>query len=141
MSTVVLAAIDLAQPESAAAILKRAAQLAELDGAELDVITVVPDYGSSFVGSFFEEGTLERAKEAARVALHDFVDKTLPGHGPVRHIVGCGNVYEEVLEAAERVGADLIVMGASKPDLKTYLLGPNAARVARHAKASVMIVK
>ena len=141
MSTSVLASIDLAHEEASAAILKRAHQLAELDGATLNVITVIPDYGTSFVGSFFEPGTLKKALEAANGMLHDFVDKTLPGHGAVRHVVGCGNVYEEVLAMAEKVSADLIVMGASKPDATTYLIGPNAARVARHSAASVYIVR
>lgn len=141
MSTRILAAIDLTHPVPSAAVLKRAAQLAALDGAELDVITVVPDYGNGFVASFFEDGTLKKAVAAANAALHAFVDETLPGHGPVRHVVGLGNVYEEVLAAAEKVDADLIVIGASKPDLADQILGPNAARVARHAKASVYIAR
>jgi hypothetical protein len=32
-------------------------------------------------------------------------------------------------------------MTAHSPDLKDYLLGPNAARVVRHANQSVMVIR
>ena len=38
-------------------------------------------------------------------------------------------------------GATLIVIGAHRPDLKDYLLGPHAARVVRHAECSVLVVR
>ncbi|MEP3300223.1 MAG: universal stress protein, partial [Pseudoruegeria sp.] len=37
--------------------------------------------------------------------------------------------------------ADLIVIGAHRPDFKDYLLGPNAARVVRHSECSVYVVR
>jgi nucleotide-binding universal stress UspA family protein len=59
----------------------------------------------------------------------------------VRHLVSTGNAYDEILRAAKADGAALIVIGAHKPDFSDYLLGPNAARVVRHAKCSVMVVR
>jgi nucleotide-binding universal stress UspA family protein len=52
-----------------------------------------------------------------------------------------GRVYDQIIEAANRVGADVIVMGSHRPELKDYLLGPNAARVVRHATQSVFVVR
>lgn len=48
-----------------------------------------------------------------------------------------GNVYVETLAAAEKLNADLIIIGSGRPELKDYFLGPSAARVARHADCSV----
>lgn len=141
MSTSILVAIDLAHEDASEAVLKRAADIAALDGATLSVITVVPDYGSSFVASFFEEGAMKKALDATAEALHAFVDRALPRHAPHRHIVGNGSVYGEVLAAAKEIGADMIVMGAAKPGVTDYLLGPNAGRVARHFDGSVLIVR
>ena len=59
----------------------------------------------------------------------------------MQHIVGNGNVYESILEVAKRIKADLIVVQARRPELRKYLLGPNAARVVRHATCSVMVVR
>jgi nucleotide-binding universal stress UspA family protein len=60
---------------------------------------------------------------------------------PVQHIVGHGTIYREILVRAERTKCDLIVMASHRPELQDYLLGPNAARVVRHAKCSVMVVR
>jgi nucleotide-binding universal stress UspA family protein len=46
-----------------------------------------------------------------------------------------------VLATARKLDCDLIVMTSHRPELKDYLLGPNAARVMRHAKQSVFIVR
>ena len=139
MSASILVAIDLSHAEESAAILRRAAAIADLDGAALSVITVAPDYGSSFVATFFEEGTIEKAAAHMNDALHDFVRESLGERGGVRHVVGIGSAYDEVLSAAEKVGADLVIMGAAKPGAAANVLGPNAARVARHFSGSVLI--
>jgi nucleotide-binding universal stress UspA family protein len=55
--------------------------------------------------------------------------------------VATGKAYEEILHAAREAGSDLIVIGSHKPELRDYLLGPNAARVVRHSKCSVYVVR
>jgi nucleotide-binding universal stress UspA family protein len=52
-----------------------------------------------------------------------------------------GRVYDEIIVAANRLGTDVIVIGSHRPELSDYLLGPNAARVVRHAKQSVFVVR
>ena len=112
-----------------------------MENAHLSVITVVPDFGMSIVGSYFDKDTLEKALQKANDDLHAFVKEVLPKATDVQHIVALGTVYEEVLKAAEKIGADLVVIGASKPDLADKIMGPNASRVARHTSASVYIVR
>ena len=56
-------------------------------------------------------------------------------------VAGHGTVYEEVLRVAGEIDADLIVMASHRPELRDYLLGPNAARVVRHAAMSVLVVR
>jgi len=139
----VLCAVDISNKTRDVGVLKQAARLAAMDGAQLDVITVVPDYGMSVVGSFFEADHHAKAVEETRRLLRDLVSEVL-GAGAdksVRHIVAVGNAYEEILRAAEADGAGLIVIGAHKPDFKDYLLGPNAARVVRHSACSVFVVR
>ena len=59
----------------------------------------------------------------------------------IRHVVATGRIYEEILRLATQTDAGLIVVGAHKADLKDYLLGPNAARIVRHANCSVYVVR
>ncbi len=139
MSKSVLVAVDITHPDDAARLIKRAASLAETDQAHLATVTVIPDYGMSIVGSFFKEGTRAKAIEMAAETLHKITADTLGADYPIQHVVRHGTAYEEVLHASEQVDADLIVIGAHKPDFADYLLGPNAARVVRHASASVLV--
>lgn len=143
MTTSILAAIDVSQPELDREVLRVAERLARLDGARLDVITVVPDFGMSVVGQYFDKDFHDRAVARARRILNDFVIGVIGAEAnrSVRHIVATGKAYEEILHAAREAGSDLIVIGAHKPELRDYLLGPNAARVVRHSDCSVYVVR
>ena len=143
MSKRILCAVDVGAPQEDSTVLKVAGKLARLDGAQLDIVSVVPDFGNSMVGSFFEEG--HHAKLVAEVkdkqkALSESVLGEAFDH-EIRHIVATGSIYQEILSTAEKAGSDLIVIGAHNPDLKDFLLGPNAARIVRHAKCSVHVVR
>lgn len=143
MTGVVLCALDVSQPDHEIPVLRRAAQLAEMDKARLDVMTVLPDFGTSMVGSYFKAGYHDAAVAETRKALSDLVARAL---GPdakarVRHVVTTGTVYEEVLRVARVDKATLIVIGAHRPALSDYLLGPNASRVVRHSECSVFVVR
>ena len=137
MPGTILAAIDVAHVENQESILTRARQLAEMEGAKLAVMTVIPDFGMSIVGSFFAENAENQALELARQRLHTIVKDTLGSDSNVQHVI----VYEKVLATAKLLDATLIIVGAHKPNLQDYLLGPNAARVVRHSTCSVYVVR
>jgi len=142
MTSTVLCAVDINRPEEEARVLRAAKRMADLDGAQLDVITVVPDFGSNIVEAYFKEHDVETAKDKAADLLRAFTTAELGASDEkVRHLVAVGSVYEEVLNTAKLSNADLIVIGAHRLDLKDYLLGPNAARVVRHSDCSVYVVR
>ena len=117
--------------------------MAELDGAQLDVVNVLPDFGESWVSGFFEEHHHERAIKEANDRLQTLCKEVLgeDRNAKVRHLVATGKAYQEILKVADKAGSDLIVIGAHKPELTDYLLGPNAARVIRHSSCSVYVVR
>lgn len=143
MSNTVLCAVDISNKGSDQNVVKQAARMAALDGAQLDVITVLPDYGMSVVGGFFDKGHMTEVTAKSKIMLSDLVEGVLGAEAntKVRHLVATGNAYEEILRVAEKDGASLIVIGAHKPDFKDFLLGPNAARVVRHSSCSVFVVR
>ena len=143
MSNPVLCAVDVSNENRDAGVLRKAAQLAAMENAQLDVITVVPDYGMTVVGTFFDKTHHDQAVEEARRLLNELVTEALgeEANAKVRHVVATGRAYEQILNAAEADGAGLIVIGAHKPDFRDYLLGPNAARVVRHSSCSVHVVR
>lgn len=143
MNGLVLTAIDLAHPEHHAALLSKAAAMAQMDGAALAVATVIPDFGMSIVGSFFEEGAEKKALSDAATSLHAITAEVLGAEASASttHIVRHGTAYDEILASAQKHGATLIVIGAHRPNFRDYLIGPNAARVVRHSKCSVFVVR
>lgn len=143
MSKSILCAIDVSEPNAEMSTLNKAAQLAEMEGATLDVVTVVPDFGMSVVSEFFDghhhEKMINQTKEKLRACIIESLGKE--ADSKIRHIVAVGNVYEQILKTAKSADSDTIVIGAHKPDFKDYLLGPNAARVVRHSMRSVFVVR
>ena len=139
----VLCAVDVSNSDVDIGVLRKAQEMANLEEAQLDVITVVPDYGMSVVGQFFDDSHHEKVVAEAQARLASLVTEALgaKANKEARHIVATGNAYEAILKAADADDANLIVIGAHKPEFADYLLGPNAARVVRHSKCSVFVVR
>lgn len=137
----ILLPIDLNHESSWRKALPVALKLVESFGARLHLMTVIPDYGMAIVGQFFPQDYEAQALEIAREALHKFAEDHLPKDVAAQHIICHGTVYEEIIKEAKAIGADLVIMTAHRPELRDYLLGPNAARVVRHAPISVMVIR
>lgn len=141
MYSKILLPIDLGEESSWTKALPEAAALSRFYGAELHVVSVVPQMGSALVGSFFPEGFEKKVIAEASAQLEKFIEQQVPDDVEAAGHVAHGVIYEEILHAADKLGVDLIVLGSHRPVLKDYLLGPNAARVVRHARQSVMVVR
>lgn len=137
----ILLPVDLEDAASSGGARDVAVEYAQSFGATLHVMTVVPDFGMSVVGSFFPDDFAEKALAETAKRLDAYTAEHVPDGVKVQHIVAHGRIYDEIIKAAESGGIDLIVMSAHRPDIGDYLLGPNAARVARHADQSVLIVR
>jgi len=137
----ILLAVDLVHESSWRKSLPETVHLAQVSGSRIHLLTVVPDFGSSLVGSFFPKEHAAKLMEQIRQQLHDFSKANIPGGIPVQHIVGHGSAYDEILHYARETNCDLIVIGSHRPEMQDYLLGPTAAKVVRHAKCSVLVVR
>jgi nucleotide-binding universal stress UspA family protein len=139
----ILLPIDLNDPSSWKKALPVALQLVDKFGCKLHLMTVVPAFGMAVVGGYFPPDFEKKAIAAANDKLHEWSREHLPAGVTAQHIVAHGTVYEEIVETRKKLGdgLDLIVMASHRPDLKDYLIGPNAARVVRHAQVSVLIVR
>jgi nucleotide-binding universal stress UspA family protein len=118
-----------------------AENLAKNDGAKLYVVTVIPTFSMPIVGSYFPEGFEEKHFKEAKAALKKEIQKHAKNPDAIKRVVIQGSIYDEIINAANKLDCSLIIMEAHSPDLKDYLLGPNAARVVRHAKQSVYVIR
>ncbi|MDQ2090229.1 universal stress protein [Marimonas arenosa] len=137
----ILVPIDLAHESGLQKTVDHAVALARMDGAELHALTVIPDYGMSLVGSFFPKNFSENAVKETTAALEAFVAAHFPADMDVTEHVRHGTIYEQIIEVANGLKADMIVMASHRPEMSDYLLGPNAARVVRHARQSVTVIR
>lgn len=137
----ILCSVDLTLPEEASGLLLEASKQAAKDNAAISVITVLPDYGSSWVGSFFKTGTLKEATSTAKEALKKLVKDTLPNQQNTRVVIEVGVVYEKVLEHITKLDVDFVIVGAHKPTVIDHLLGPNASRIVRTSPVSTLVVR
>jgi len=141
MFKAILLPIDLAHPSSWQRALPVALDLAKFNSAKLHVFSVIPDFGMPIVGSFFPPNFEKNAMAETEKALAAFVAKNIPAELEATSRVRHGTVYKEIVSTADSLYCDLIVMASHRPESKDYLLGPNAARVVRHANQSVFIVR
>lgn len=141
MYTTVLVPIDLNDGASAARVTPAAIALARTHGARLLYVYIVPDMGRSVVGHYAPPGSERRVINEASGRLAEYVADNVPAGVEVEHVVGHGSIYREILRLAEAMRADLIMMAASTARLPDYLLGPNTAKVVRHAGCSVLVVR
>lgn len=137
----ILLTIDLDQKASWEKALPVALEYADTFGARLHLMTVVPPFGMSIVGQFFPSDYEKQVLDAAMAALKDFDAKNIDQGRRVQHIVAQGTVYEEIIDSAQKINADLIIIAAHGPRMQDYFLGPNAARVVRHSDRSVLVVR
>ncbi|MEM7651770.1 MAG: universal stress protein [Pseudomonadota bacterium] len=137
----ILLCVDLNDPESSEKPCLAACKLAKDHGAELHVLNVIPDYGMPIVGSHFDAGASEGMEGQVLTAMEkwakDAIDASL---SPKLHTAH-GTIYDQIIKFAAKQNCDAIVLGAHRPVLKDYLVGPNAARVVRHSTQSVFVIR
>lgn len=141
MYKTILLSVDLNEESSWQKALPAAVAYARAFGATLHVLTVVPNYGMTMVAQYFPDDFEEKALAESLARLEALIAEQVGKDLAVKAIAARGTVYEQIIKTADGLDADLIVMASHRPELKDYLLGPNAARVVRHAERSVLVVR
>ena len=139
----ILVPIDLADTDLAKPAIATAATLSQTwNGAVrlLNVLPMTPVMLAEYVPPDFEVQQRKTAEDALGIVV---TETALP---PARasSIVRQGGIYQEILEEANAIQADLIVMSSHRQQrhaMRTYFLGSNAGHVVRYAKCSVLVVR
>ncbi|MEM9577483.1 MAG: universal stress protein [Pseudomonadota bacterium] len=100
----------------------------------LHVLEEVPTYASNYL----PEGLAESRQQEALNGLNDIARQNgVSCKAAVSH----GHGYSSILAYSEKHGCDCIVIASHKPGFEDYFLGSTAARVVRHAKCGVHILR
>jgi len=137
----ILLPIDVAEPEIAQEAIDVAVGMAEAFNSNIRLINVaspviVASPMAVIPQSVYDEvGVYEKSQlEKMAAAIHR-------PKGTLSTVVRIGGVYPELLAEAAEWGADLVVVGAHKRSMATYLLGSSAAAIVRHASCTVMVLR
>jgi universal stress protein F len=136
MPKTIIVPIHLAQTEKAAIMLEVARQLGG-DESSIVLVSIIEDV-PTYVAAEMPSGFLEQAAEAARKELRGIARKA-GMELPVE--VRRGNAATGILAVASERNADVVVIASHQPGMQDYFLGSTAARVVRHAKCSVHVIR
>ena len=133
--------------ESAAEAVRQAVELAGLTGARLDVVSAYEPVPNRRVESEVAQAPGDVAhefgpREEATFALDSAVGAaTAAGIEVTPHAMD-GDPADAILDVAEKVGADLIVVGnKGMTGARRFLLGLVPNKVSHHSPCSVIIAK
>lgn len=130
--------------ESAEKAAAFAANLARVLGAEVTLVHVYDGPSAAATTNFFGNASAllddSQAKEAQ--ASIDRAKQAMGGLVAKDHLVEVGPPAERILDVAERLGIDQIIMGSrGLSPLKELLLGSVSERVLRGANCPVTVVR
>lgn len=149
----VLACVDFS-PTSKKAV-ERALELAALDGASVDVLTVYtpvwervkprpggPEANAAFIASY-EKALLERLEAFCVPGPADSPSGALAAWAkPRAHVVADHHHARAIAQQAQLLGADAVVIGTrGSSNLHDMILGSTAERVLRDAHRSILAVR
>jgi nucleotide-binding universal stress UspA family protein len=136
----ILVPIDVAHRSSWQFALPQAIELAKAGGSALTVMTVVRDLKAMLEGVHLGY-QLEQMVADAEGKLAIILDPYRADGVSIQVQVRTGSIAHEILAAARSHGADLILMASHRPEMRDYLIGPNAAHVVQHASCSVLVLR
>lgn len=138
-----LVATDFSEPSRLAA--KRAAQLADAAGAHLHLVHAVSARALAQLEQLLGVNTAVEVQllEQARRALGEFASSLSTTHGvSVGTALLQGAVLEQLTQEADRVEADLVLVGSHGAGfVRHFLLGSTAERLLRKSAHPVLVVK
>ncbi len=139
----ILVPIDLGTPELAKPAIATALMMARLSEGTIRLINVLPLTPvmlAEYVPPDFEMQQRKSAEESLAIVVKEINLEPTRISATVRQ----GGIYQEILEEANAIKADLIVMSSHRPQkhaVRTYFLGSNAGHVVRYANCSVLVVR
>lgn len=116
--------------------LKIADQLVS-EGGKITLLHVMEDI-PAYAVSYIPEGIRDHHREDAAERLGKLAETV---QADCELAVIHGHASSSILEYGESHGADCIVLASHKPGFEDYFLGSTAARVVRHAKCGVHVLR
>jgi nucleotide-binding universal stress UspA family protein len=137
----ILIPVDLSDKESIKVVFPAALNFVNAFGSKLHLVHIMPNFGMKMVEEYLPRHWMSDQKEKYNKLFDDMVKKFIPEGIQVEFHIGRGAIYDKIINYSEKLEADLIILSAVRPQLRDYMLGPNASKIVRHSSISVLVVR
>lgn len=115
---------------------------AKHSNAQVHLLNVLPGIHMSMVATYFPKDAAAKMKTDVENQLKQFAVQHIPEEVVYKVHVAEGKAYATILDYAEKLGADLIVMPSHKRSkLDKVVLGSVASKVVQNSPINVLVVK
>ena len=132
----ILVAVDIEREGGNTGVMKTAKTISSAMSGSLALLHVM-EPSPGYVISQIPNAILEKRKSDAEQELRELAKQ----YGITDIVLREGAPATEIIEYANEIGADLIILDSHDPDLSNYFIGSVASRVVRHAHCSVHVVR
>ena len=136
MYNTILVPIDMAHAEKGKSTIEIARKLSGED-TQILLLHVIEDI-PNWVAAEMPAGILEKSRQSMQEELQAIANASSI---KADVLIRSGHPYRTILDKADEEEVDLIIIASHKPGLQDYFLGSTAAKVVRHAKCSVLVVR
>ncbi|MGR5248709.1 universal stress protein [Vibrio aestuarianus] len=138
----ILVPVDLNDKGFADKAVELAVWHARHSNAEIHLLNVLPGIHMSMVATYFPKDAAAKMKSDVKQQLKQFADQHIDDEIIYKLHVAEGKTYATILDYAEKLGADLIVMPSHKRSkIDKVMLGSVASKVVQHSPINVLVVK
>jgi len=104
------------------------------------VLDKIPSFASYYMSPDNEKMPSDIEKEIHAAAIKGIAERIGP-EKDVEAVVLSGHPGRTITDYAEKIGADCIIVGSHRPEMKDFFLGSTAARIMRYAPCSVHVLR
>ena len=104
------------------------------------VLDKIPSFASYYMSPDNEKMPSDIENEIQAAALKGIAERIGP-EKDVEAVVLTGHAGRTITDYAEKIGADCIIVGSHRPEMKDFFLGSTAARIMRYAPCSVHVLR
>ncbi|MBE9397355.1 universal stress protein [Pontibacterium sp. N1Y112] len=136
----VLLPVDLSHEDHIRELMRVAVKMAEGESPEVHMLYVDQSLIHSAGYPHLNEQSIADHHRDAKHTMDRLLAELPEGLIGFSHCCE-GTAHDQILETAQALAVNVIVMMARKPGIRSYFIGSNAERVVRHAGCSVVIVR
>ena len=138
----ILVPIDLNDKGFADKAVELAVWHAENSNAKLHLLNVLPGVHMPLLTTYFPKDAAKQMKVDVKAKLNKFAETLIGDKAPYKTYVLEGKTYEIILQSADKLDADLIIMPSHKRSkVNKVILGSVASKVVENSPINVLVVK